>query len=441
MSMPLRALRDCFEGVIPSIIATLDNDGIPNVSYLSQVHYVDDEHVALSNQFFSKTARNVEQTGQATVLVVDGRTGQQHELDLVFDRAVQSGDTFSRIDAHIRATGAREGPGVPWLLRSADIYKVRGVQRVPAQPEPPITDATGPDSVGRLSAAARLATRQAKTSDPDAMIDVMLDGLQQELGYANVIALLADEERGRLTTIGSRGYSLGGVGSEAKIGEGAIGIAAASARPVRISDMSRGRRYAAAVGRETGERTIPLPGLAEPQSQLAAPMISNGRVQGVLFAEDAQRFRFTHADEDALAIVAFQLAASLRLSEAEPSGARRRRPEIAATPTGQPFHVRYHGFDDSLFIDDAYLIKGVPGRLLFHFLKAYGETGRTDFSNRELRLDAALRLPELKDNLEARLILLRRRLDEKDAPVRITRPERGLIHLELAGPPRLEVVA
>ena len=439
MNMPLRMLRDCFEGVIPSIIATLDDEGVPNVSYLSQVHYVDDEHVALSNQFFSKTARNVELTGQATVLVVDGRTGQQYELDLVFERAVQSGDTFSRIDAQIRATGAREGPGVPWLLRSADIYRVRGCQLIPAQPEPPAAELLRQDSGALLAAAARLAMRLAKTSDPNAMIDGMLDGLQRELGYTNVIVLLADEECGRLTTIGSRGYSLGGVGSEARIGEGAIGVAAASARPIRISDMSRGRRYAAAVGGEAGERVIPLPGLTEPQSQLAAPMISNGRVQGVLFAEDARRFRFTHADEDALAMVALQLAAGLRLSEADTPSAERNGQ--SAAPAGRPFHVRYHSFDDSLFIDDVYLIKGVPGRLLFHLLKLHAESGRTDFSNRELRLDGALRLPELKDNLEARLILLRRRLDEKEAPVRITRPERGLIHLELARPPRLEVVA
>ena len=50
MNMPLRMIRDCFEGVIPSIIATLDDEGIPNVSYLSQVHYGDAEPVALGNE-------------------------------------------------------------------------------------------------------------------------------------------------------------------------------------------------------------------------------------------------------------------------------------------------------------------------------------------------------------------------------------------------------
>jgi len=87
------------------------------------------------------------------------------------------------------------------------------------------------------------------------------------------------------------------------------------------------------------------------------------------------------------------------------------------------------------------VIKGVPGRLLFRFLSLYAAEGRTEFTNREVRLDAALRLPDLKDNLETRLILLKRRLDEKACPVRIARPARGLIRLELDGTPTLESVA
>jgi len=442
MSIPLSEIRNCFEGVIPSSIATLDRDGIPNISYLSQVVFVDDEHVALTNQFFSKTAANVQETGEATVLVVDGRTGEQYELDLTFDRSVREGETFARLAAQIQATGPQHGEGVAWSLRSADIYRVRSCRRTPVQP-PPEEAPLRRGAADPLACAARLASDLAVCTDPDAMLDSVLDGLHRDLDYANVILLLADGPHDRLTTVGSRGYPAGGVGSEVPMGRGAIGAAALYTQPVRISDMSRGRRFAAAVQGEPADaaRSIPLPGLAEPQSQMAAPMIGGGRLRGVLFAEDARRFRFTHADEAAMTIVAAQLAASLRLWELEGQTARPtpRTAPAHARPVSA-FQVRYYTFDDSLFIDGAYLIKGVPGRLLLYFLRAYSEAGRTEFTNRELRLDAALRLPELKDNLETRLILLRRRLEEKGAPVRIARPARGRIRLELSGTPSLEVI-
>ena len=49
MSGPsLDTIRNCLEGIIPSFLATCDADGTPNISEISQVQYVDAEHVALS---------------------------------------------------------------------------------------------------------------------------------------------------------------------------------------------------------------------------------------------------------------------------------------------------------------------------------------------------------------------------------------------------------
>lgn len=86
MSLRLRDLRDCFEGVILSIIATTRADGIPNISYLSHVEEVDDHHIALSNQFFGKTARNLRDNPQACVILVDAASGRQARLAVTWLR-------------------------------------------------------------------------------------------------------------------------------------------------------------------------------------------------------------------------------------------------------------------------------------------------------------------------------------------------------------------
>ncbi|MCB1816232.1 MAG: pyridoxamine 5'-phosphate oxidase family protein, partial [Candidatus Competibacteraceae bacterium] len=71
MSLTLDAIRNCLDGLIPASIATCTPEGEPNIAYLSQVHYIDPQHVALSFQFFNKTRANVLVNPHATVQVID----------------------------------------------------------------------------------------------------------------------------------------------------------------------------------------------------------------------------------------------------------------------------------------------------------------------------------------------------------------------------------
>lgn len=95
--------------------------------------------------------------------------------------------------------------------------------------------------------------------------------------------------------------------------------------------------------------------------------------------------------------------------------------------------VRHYGENDSIFLDNDYLIKGVAGSILWTLLRDYSNQQRTEFTNRELRLDSRVRLPDFSDNLEARLLLLGKRLTERNAGILIEKAGRGRMLTKVMG--------
>ncbi|MBL8200663.1 MAG: GAF domain-containing protein [Chromatiales bacterium] len=439
MTLTLDAIRPCFEGAIPSAIATCDPDGTPNVSYLSQVEYVDAGHVALSFQFFNTTRRNILANPQATVLVSHPVTGANFRLTVDYLRTETDGPLFERMKAKLAGVASHEGMAGIFRLRGSDVYQVREIEAIPGQylAEPPprrnLLAATRACS-GRLSACTDLAT----------LLDETLAGLEAHLGIHHAMLLMHDAAGRRLYTVATRGYERSGVGSEIALGDGVIGVAAAEFTPIRIGFMTPEYAYGRAVRESTQasglagmlETEIPFPGLAEPHSQLAVPILAIGRLIGVLYVESSEDLHFGYDDEDALVAVAGQLgmAISLMQSAHEPADETVDGLAPAVGKSGPAVVVRHFVENDSVFLGDEYLIKGVAGAIFWRLVSEFVERQRTEFTNRELRLDPRLRLPDIVDNLEARLILLERRLNEHKACVRLAKTGRGRFRLVVKRP-------
>jgi hypothetical protein len=128
-------IRPAFENGVPATMVTCSADGKPNTTVISQVYYVDDGHVALSFQFFSKTIRNVRENPRAYVCVSDVGGGVYWQLHLEFERSETEGPIFDMMDMQIEAIASMTGMSGIFKLRAADIYRVLSVDRIVPRPQ------------------------------------------------------------------------------------------------------------------------------------------------------------------------------------------------------------------------------------------------------------------------------------------------------------------
>jgi len=430
-AIPLESLRRSLEGIVAAFLATCDAERVPNVSMISQVHFIDCEHVALSYQFFNKTRRNVLLTRMATVLVMDPVTLAVHRLDLDYEETLTGGPVFEAMKAKLAGIASHHGMEGVFRLLGADIYRVRSIEAVTYWPLLP-----APTEHHLLTVVRRCLHDLDKCDDLENLLEETLARLEHHFDIHYAMILMAEADAQRLYTVASRGYDSSGVGSEVAFGEGVIGVAAREKAAIRIGHMTMEYRYGAAL-RDTAKKVgivaslpaeIPFPGLKSPRSQIALPIVWKGELLGVLFAEAEETMRFGYDEEDALMTIAQHLGVLIGLVQEQQDAAELVEDIVPIRHQGTAT-IRFHSHDQSVFIGHDYLIRGVAGAILWRLLTEFTETGRTEFTTRELRIDPSLRLPEYSENLDARLILLRKRLEERGACIRLEKAGRGRFRL------------
>ncbi len=345
MTGSVDAIRGALDGAIPATVATCSPDGVPNISYVSQVYYVDAGRVALSYQFFNKTRANVLATRRATALVIDPFSYARYRIALEYERLETSGPLYERMKAHLAGIASHTGMAGVFRLQGADVYPCHAGRRTGG----------GVHAAGRRAACTCFATvraiaqRIAGCADLSHLLDEALAALDDSLGIRYAMILMADDRAGRLYTVASRGYDASGVGSEIAFGEGVVGVAAREKTPIRIMHRAnewvrRAIRDGAAAGGMAAlvETEIPLPGLPDARSQLAVPVVVGSSLTAILYVEDVQDRRFDYDDEDALVAVAALLGPMIRgmqelaeaVAEAGPARAgcarAARRPSVTA---------------------------------------------------------------------------------------------------------------
>ena len=448
LSVPLKTVRRMLEGLMPPSMTTVTPDGMPHVNHVSHAEYVDEHHVALTWQFQNTSRANILVTHRACLSFDDPSSGTGFLMQLEYLRTETEGPLFERLRAKLAGIASHSGMEGVFDLRGADVYRVLELRRVPGRLDMPSLVPRCDVTAG----ARRLSEALARCDDAAAMLDTLMIGLARELLIEHSMLWMLESDRPVLTLVASHGYIEQRIGAELQIGVGLVGTAVREGVPIRIGHMSLSMVYGRAargVINELGlaqvvSAEIPLPGLPAPRSQLAVPLRARSRIVGALFVESLHDQFFSYDDEDALTLLAGQLGAlldGLHTDVAQQRAAAVTVPGVwAPRDAGAPaLRLRLHTKDHSVFADDEYVIRGVAGAILWKLAREHVQSGRVDFSNRELRAAAdELRLPEVDDNLEVRLILLQRRLAERGGPLQIEKTGRGRFRLVVGR--RLELV-
>ena len=112
------------QGMFPSWITTVSNDGEPNTTVISQIWHVNETEVALSFQFFNKTKKNISQNPFAFATITNPATFDAYTLELKYNRTESEGDLFDEMDMKFEASASMSGLSGIIELRGADIYTV-----------------------------------------------------------------------------------------------------------------------------------------------------------------------------------------------------------------------------------------------------------------------------------------------------------------------------
>jgi adenylate cyclase len=425
----LRSIMPAFEGVIPATIATASSDGTPNITYISVARFLDEERIAISNQFFGKTTRNLDVNPFLAARVVDPETMLEYELDATRLRSERAGELFDSMRVQIDAIADQTGMRGVFRLRSVEVLRVDRCRQVEGSVGRARRSTSGAAALDGLSV---FVSRLDDCRELGELTQTALELLDDLFGIGSSMLLMADHDLKSLFVVAHHGYA-SGVGAEIVVGDGVIGVAAQRRRQVLVSHVARARTLnrAAARSRTEDRHEIPLPGLDDAQSLVATPILLRGRLVGVLYVDSAEPGRFGTVDGQLTDVIARHIGMSIGLLDTttdDPSpGPRRAGTKPAAGSGGRS--VTFHDLDGTVLIDGDYIIRGVAGRILFAMLSEYQRSGRVRFSNRELRLNRDIGLPAGNANLDARLVTLRRRLAERGDPFQLQPAGRGQLEL------------
>lgn len=116
------------QGVVPSSMVTCSLAGIPNNTPISQVFYVDENHVAISHQFFKKTLQNIQENPVMCIIITCPIEYKLRKLMLRFKETQESGEIFESMKLQLDIIATRQGKEGVFVLKAAEIFEILSIE-------------------------------------------------------------------------------------------------------------------------------------------------------------------------------------------------------------------------------------------------------------------------------------------------------------------------
>ena len=155
--------------------------------------------------------------------------------------------------------------------------------------------------ISQLDALYRISQLASEGKDLGATLAAILDVAQDAIPRGQCAILLVNEETGLLRVRASNGYAEGVQDLTIPLGQGVTGRCASCGSTIVVDDVEREKSY--------------IPGVTGARSEIAVPLVVEGRVIGVLNAESTRSGAYGEEDVRTLSVVAQQAAVVLRSAE------------------------------------------------------------------------------------------------------------------------------
>ncbi|WP_220095143.1 LuxR C-terminal-related transcriptional regulator [Bacillus sp. 03113] len=117
-------MKPALMGVLPATLITCSQNGIPNITNISRVWYVDRNHVAIANHMLKKSIQNLKENPFAFIRTVDPNTFSTWELEVEYTVTRTDGEIFEEMKKQYELLTMMLETGITMTVHSSEMFRV-----------------------------------------------------------------------------------------------------------------------------------------------------------------------------------------------------------------------------------------------------------------------------------------------------------------------------